>query len=83
MKKSTLLLVKANAQLLISRIDKALYASGQEEERRLLSNKTNFDVWEYTPLKRDNIHLFPKLLGDVKRTSMELTRSLADLRQNR
>ena len=61
MNKSTLLLVKANAQLLISRIDKALYASEQEEERRLLSNETNTDMWKYTPLKEGNIHLFSKL----------------------
>jgi hypothetical protein len=61
MNKSTLLLVKANAQLLISRIDKVLVD---------IPDTSN---WCYSS----------KFTAALKRTSMELTRSLTDLRQNR
>ena len=83
MNKSTLLLVRETAKLLISRIDEALHASEQEEERRISLNESKSSTWLYTPLKENRIYLFPKLSGNIKRTSMELTRLLADLRQNR
>jgi len=63
MNKSTLLLVKTNAQLLISRIDKVL------------------DVVPDQQLKWNSG--YPKETASLRRTSMELTRSLADLRQNK
>jgi hypothetical protein len=59
MNKSTLLLVKAQAQLVISRIDKVL------------------DELEKTSYPSH------KLTASVRRSSMELTRVLTDLRQNR
>ena len=63
MNKSTLLLVKANAQLLISRIDKVL---DEVPNNQLKCNSG-----------------YPKEYASLRRISMELTRSLADLRQNR
>lgn len=61
MNKSTLLLVKAHAQLLISRIDK------------VLADTPDTKNWCYSSM----------FTAALRRTSMELTRSLADLRQNR
>lgn len=82
MNKSTLLLVKAQAQLVISRIDKVLYLSEEEVQKRKEHNLKE-DTWFKYSDKPDLVVSYTKANSALKRTSMELTRSLADLRQNR
>ena len=82
MNKSTLLLVKANAQLVISRIDKVLTLSEEEVQKRKEHNLKE-GAWFKYPNKPDLVVSYTKANSALRRTSMELTRSLADLRQNR
>lgn len=82
MNKSTLLLVKANAQIIISRIDKVLYLSEEEVQKRKEHNLKEDTWFKYTD-DPDLIISYTKANSALKRASMELTRLLTDLRQNR
>jgi len=82
MNKSTLLLVKANAQLLISRIDKVIYLSEEKVQKRKEHNLKEGTHFKYSD-KPDLVVSYTKANSALRRISMELTRSLADLRQNR
>lgn len=82
MNKSTLLLVKANAQLVISRIDKVLALSEEEVQKIKEHNLKEGRGFNY-PDNPSIIVSYTKANSALKRASMELTRLLADLRQNR
>lgn len=82
MNKDTLQLVKSTAQLLINRIDKILELSNKEicaREKHNI-NPNRFFTYDNNP---NLIVSGTKANGALKRVSIELTRLLADLRQNR
>jgi len=82
MNKSTLLLVKAQAQLVISRIDKVLSLSEEEIEKRKEHNLKEGTWFKYAD-NPDLVTSYTKANSALRRASMELTILLTDLRQNR
>jgi len=82
MNKTTLLLVRDSAELLISKIDTVLALSEEEIQARARHNTNPNKFFTYTD-NPDYLVSGVKQTSSLKRASMDLTRSLADLRQNR
>jgi hypothetical protein len=82
MNKSTLLQTSATAHLLITRINTVLELSNKEVADRERHNANPNKHFTYAA-KPDLIVSNTKANGAVRRISMELSRLLTDLRQNR